>query len=202
MNANNPSSIVPAMKRLSLIALLLTLEALPALAQSTELGVLVGASRRFVANAPKDSEDAFLDSDFSLENGSVDLFWALRMEDDVWLKLRGGRIETQVAHVTGELEGEPVRRDTEGEVQYLSAQAEYRFSEPFGSSALFGGVGMYRQSAPDVDSATDWGLNFGVNADFPITRRYGVVVEGVYHWTQAEFRPRYMTLSGGFRITF
>lgn len=198
----NPSSIVPAMKRLFLIALLLTMGALPALAQSTEFGFLIGASRRFVADAPKDGEDAFLDSDFSLENSSVDLFWSLRMEQDVWLKLRGGRIETQVAHVTGELDGEPVRRDTQGEVQYLSAQAEYRFSEPYGSSALFGGIGIYRQSAPDVDSVTDWGLNFGVNADFPITRRYGVVVEGVYHWTQAEFRPRYMTLGGGLRISF
>lgn len=190
------------MKRLSLIALLLTLGALPALAQSTEFGILAGASRRFVSDAPKDAEDAFLDSDFSLSNSSLDLYWALRMDQDVWLKLRGGRIETQVAHVTGELDGEPVRRDTEGEVQHLGATVEYRFSEPFGSSALFGGVGMYRHTAPDVDARSDWGLMFGVNADFPITRRYGVVVEGVYHWTQADFEPRYMTVSGGLRVAF
>ena len=202
MNDSNASRIVPAMKRLTLIVLLLTAGAVPAFAQYNEVGVLVGGSRRFVENAPADGEDAFLDSDFSLKNSAVDLYWALRVEPGLWVKFRGGRIETQVPFATGEFEGQPVRRDAEGEVQHVEALVEYRFSEPFGTSGIFGGVGMYRHTAPDVDAATDWGLVGGVNADFPITRRYGLVIEGSYHWTQAEFDPRYITLTGGLRVSF
>ncbi len=38
--------------------------------------------------------------------------------------------------------------------------------------------------------------------DFPLSRRYGVVVEGTYHWVNYHYRPRYLTLTGGLRITF
>jgi hypothetical protein len=61
---------------------------------------------------------------------------------------------------------------------------------------------MYRQGAEGFESTTNFGFNAGVNADFPITRRYGVVVEAAYHWNRAEFQPRYLTLGGGLRVSF
>lgn len=203
MNTLSTSRIVRAMNRLSLVLLLSLLTALPAAAQSTEFGILAGASRRFVEDAPRDADDAFLDSDFSLENGTVDLYWALQLEPDTFFKLKAGRIETQVPYVTGEdAEGRDIRRDAEGEVQHVEALVEYRFPEAFGSSGLFGGVGMYRHSSDASDATTSWGLTGGVNADFPLSRRYGILVEAAYHWTQADFGPRYLTLGAGLRIAF
>jgi hypothetical protein len=81
---------------------------------------------------------------------------------------------------------------------------EYRFREPYGTTGLFGGLGFYRQSAddPEVKSTSDWGYHAGVSADFPLSKRYGVILEGTYHWSRAEFRPRYLTVGAGFRIAF
>lgn len=196
------SLIVPAMKRHVLVVILMIAGALPALGQSNEFGILVGGSRRFVEDAPKDSPDAFLDSQFSLQNGTVDLYWALRIEPELFVKFKGGRIETEVAVVTGEVGGESIRLDVEGEVMHAGVVAEYRFSEPFGSSGLFGGVEMYRHTASGFDATSNWGLVAGVNADFPLSKRYGIIVESAYHWTQGDFKPRYLTLGAGLRVAF
>ena len=45
-------------------------------------------------------------------------------------------------------------------------------------------------------------MTAGVNSDFPISRRYGVLLEAAYHWTHAEFQPRYLTLGAGLRVSF
>jgi hypothetical protein len=198
----NRSRIVPAMTRLSLALLLVIAAATPALAQSTEFGLLLGGSRRFVDDALAETPDSFMDSSFSFSNGTVDLYWAMQIEPELYLKLRGGRIETQVPLVVGEFDGELIRRDEEGEVQHAEALIEYRFSEPFGSSGLFAGPGLYRHTAPGGDARTSWGFAAGVNADFPISRRYGVVVEGTYHWVRTDFSPRYLTVGAGLRIAF
>lgn len=190
------------MKRTAILFILTLFCALPALAQSTEFGLLVGGSRRFVEDAPRDADEDLLDSDFSFSNNSVELFWATKLEDEVWFKVKGGRIQTQVAYVS-RVEGEnEVRVDAEGEVQHLEGLAEYRFSEAWGHSAIYAGLGVYRHSTSASDTRTDWGMAAGVNADFPISRRYGFLVEGAYHWTQADFSPRYLTFSGGLRISF
>jgi hypothetical protein len=200
------------MKRTLFLLALLTAGALPALAQEmSEFGIIVGGSRRFVDGAPHLNENDLLESNFSFGNTSVELFWSIPIEPDLSLKFKGGRIDTQIA-----IPSDPVptptqtnpdavtifRRDVEGQVSHIEALVEYEFDEPFGSSGLFAGLGYYRQSASGEESRTNWGVTAGVNADFPITRRYGVILEAAYHWTREEFDPRFLTVGGGLRISF
>ncbi len=191
------------MKRTIFLLALIVASALPALAQSGELGILVGGSRRFVKGADREPGVEFIESNFSFSETSFDFFWALPIDPETRLKVKAGRIETPVAFAY-ELPDDPkvYRRDVEGEVQHVGAGVEYRFSEVFGSSALFAGLGLYRQTGPDFDSTTNAGVNFGVNADFPITRRYGIVVDGTYHWVRADFQPRYLTIGAGLRVSY
>jgi hypothetical protein len=191
------------MKRNSLLLALIVVIALPAVAQSNELGIVVGGSRRFVDGAPQENGVVFDDSTFSLSNNSFDLFWAVHMEPDLYIKFKGGRIQGPVA-VGYNIPGSDklFRKDVEGEVQHIETNVEYRFSEPYGSTGLFAGVGFYRQSAPDSDSSANYGVNGGVNADFPLSRRYGIVLEGTYHWTNSHFQSRFLTAGVGVRMSF
>lgn len=203
MNNQNPSLIVRAMKRTPFLLVVLALwSALPLAAQSTEFGVLVGGSRRFAEGAPADGVE-FEDGTFSLRNSAVELYWAINLDDDTRFKIKGGRIETTIpVAYTVDGDDELFRRDEDGEVQHLEANVEYSFSEVFGSTALFAGLGFYRQSPAESDAVNTWGVNAGVNADFPLSRRYGIVVEGTYHWVRDEFNPRYLTVTGGLRVAF
>jgi hypothetical protein len=205
LNKHNPFAIVAAMKRTLILAALAAAFAVPMFAQSTEFGVLVGGSRRFVKDAPRLSDDDLLDSNFSLSNNAVDLYWAMQIEPDTFLKLKVGRIESPVAYVSGQDASNPpraTRADAEGEIQHAEANVEYRFSEPYGSTGIFGGIGFYRASAADADARTNFGWNAGLSGDFPLSRRYGVIVEGTYHWTGGEFRERFVTLEAGLRVSF
>lgn len=208
----NASRIVPAMKRILFLVALIVVSAAPLFAQdANEFGVIIGGSRRFVKGAPHPNEDDFIESNFAFGNNSVELFWTIPIEPDLNLRFKGGRIDTQIA-IPYELPdtdpdaapGATVtnRRDVEGEVTHIETQVEYKFDEPFGSSGLFAGLGYYRFSAPNEETRSNWGWSGGVNADFPITRRYGVVLEAAYHWTKAEFQPRYLTVGGGLRVSF
>jgi predicted porin len=198
------------MKRTLILAALLLCSALPLLAQNTEFGVIVGGSRRFVEGGPERLEGDFIESNFALSNNAIDLYWSMQIEPDLNFKIRGGRIQTQIAtpyeaeviDANGNPTTRTFRRDFEGEVQHIEGVVEYRFSEAFGTSGLFAGLGYYRQSPDEGDSRSGYGFVGGVNADFPISRRYGVIVEGAYHWTNTEFDSRYMTLGAGLRMRF
>ncbi len=191
------------MKRAAFLVALMAFSAIPAFAQSTEFGVIVGGSRRFV-HAGKDNpgDPNFIESNFSFDNTSVELFWGLKMEDDLWLKFKAGQIDSAIAFESPT--NENFRVDAPGEVQHAEVVAEYRFDEPYGSTGIFGGLGLYRQSAdhPDAESTNNWGFSIGANADFPVTRRYGIMIETAYHWTRAPFRPRYLTVGAGLRVSF
>jgi hypothetical protein len=191
------------MKRTSLLLALIVLSALPAMAQSSELGIVAGGSRRFVDGADKEDNVEFDDSTFSLSNNAFDIWWAMQIEPETYVKIKGGRIQGPVAigyHVPGS--DKLFRKDVEGEVQHIEANVEYRFSEPFGTTGLFAGVGFYRQTAEGEDSTSGYGVNGGINADFPLSRRYGIVIEGTYHWTNSNFQSRFMTAGAGLRISF
>jgi len=196
-------AIFAAMKRAFLLFTLMIVAAVPLFAQSTEFGVIAGGSRRFVDSGLREGGVQWLDSSFSFSNSSVELYWGMRMDEDVYFKLKGGRIETQVAEAYT-LSGVPgtFRRDVDGEVQHLNAEVEYRFSEAYGSTGVFGGLGLYRQSGDGIASTNNFGWSLGVTSDFPLSRRYGIVLQGTYHWTNADFRPRYMTVGGGLRVAF
>lgn len=199
-------AIFAPMKRASMLLALMLFGALPLFAQSTEFGVIVGGGRRFVGTgdeAKREPGVEWLDSSYSFSNSSVELYWAMRMDEEVYLKLKAGRLETQVAEAYSVAGQDGIfRRDAEGEVQHADAVIEYRFREPYGTTGIFGGLGLYRQSGDGIESTNNFGWSAGVNSDFPISRRYGIVLEASYHWSQAEFHPRYLTLGGGVRISF
>jgi hypothetical protein len=199
------------MKRTLFLLALAVGSAMPLLAQeTTDFGIIVGGSRRFVDGAPHQNEDDLIESNFSFSNTSIELFWSIPLEPDTNLKFKGGRMDTEIAIpfdvATPTLENPDAitifRRDVEGEVHHIDALIEYEFDEPWGSSGLFAGVGYYRMSASGEESISTWGVQAGVNADFPITRRYGVLLEAAYHWTRTEFDPRFMTVGAGLRISF
>jgi hypothetical protein len=203
--------IVPGMKKTLLLAVLL-LSAVPGFAQSSEFGIIVGGSRRGVDHPPSREglppEEAFIDDEFTISNSAVDLYYGFAIEPQTWIKIRAGRIETPVRYVesvTRDADGEITQRfgaDVEGEAQYANIVAEYRFNEAFGRTGLFGGVGFYRHSGDGIDSSSNYGWLAGVNADFPMTRRYGLMLEATHHWTRAEFKPKYLTFGAGLRVSF
>lgn len=206
------------MKRTLLLLALTLVGAVPVVAQETnEFGVLFGGSRRFVwggegvRSITGDAETDWIESNFSFSNKSFELYWSIPIEPELNLKFKGGRLESEIPigyeaddpDTPDEVDPTLFRRDVaDGEVAHIEAVVEYEFDEPFGSSGLFAGLGYYRLSAPGEESQSTWGAVGGVNADFPITRRYGVVLEGSYHWTHAEFNPKFMTVSGGLRMSF
>lgn len=191
------------MKRTLFLVALVALGAFPAAAQSNEFGVMAGGSMRFIDGAPREEDVTFADSNFSFSNSVFELYWAMQLDPETYIKVKGGRIETQIA-VPYRPEGadEDFRRDEDGEVQHAEVNVEYRFSETYGRTGLFAGVGFYHQSSPGSESSTNYGVNGGVNLDFPISRRYGVVLEGTYHWTNSRFQSRYMTATAGLRMAF
>lgn len=203
LNRPYPSHILPAMRKTAFLLAILLIGALPAAAQTTEFGVLFGGSKR-VTDDELVGPDPINDG-FSFSNNSFELYYALQIDPGTMFKIKAGRIEGPVGFPgTAIVDGETrtVRVDAEGEVQHIEGLIEYRFSEPFGSAGLFAGIGAYRHEAPGFDSATDYGFAVGVTADFPLTRRYGVILDGTYHFTKHEFSPRYLTVSGGLRFGF
>lgn len=202
----NPSHKLAAMKPAILLTAVCLVAAVPMFAQSTEFGVLVGGGRRFVDTGDAEAGRGHLDNKFTLSNSAIDLYWSMKLEEDTRLKFKIGRLETPVAFEVPDPadDDNTLRRDVMGEVQHASAVIEYRFDETYGSTSLFGGLGFYRQSGDDdeLDSESSYGFQVGVNADFPLTRRYGIITEATYHWSRGPFTPRYLTLTGGLRIAF
>lgn len=205
------------MKRTLFLLALIVVSAVPVVAQEThEFGVIVGGSRRFVdgggfvRSITGDAESDWIESNFSFSNTSIELYWSIPIEPELSLTFKGGRLESEIPipyyaddPETDEVDEVLFRRDVaDGEVSHIETLIQYDFDEPFGSSGLFAGLGYYRLSAPGEESQSTWGITAGVNADFPITRRYGVVLEGAYHWTHAEFEPRFLTFGGGLRVSF
>lgn len=199
----NRFAIVAAMKRAAFLLALTLFGALPVLAQSTEFGVVVGGSRRFVDNGLREGGVEWIDSNFSFSNSAVDLYWGMRFDQNVYFKLKAGRIETAVAeaYTLPGIEG-TFRRDSEGEIQHAGGAIEYRWDEAYGSTGIFGGLALYRHSGEDIEATNSFGWNAGVNGVFPINRRYGVVVEAAYHWSRGDFRPRHLTVGAGLRVGF
>jgi hypothetical protein len=197
--------IFARMKKPLLSLVVLLLGALPALAQTSpnELGILFGGSKRIASRADLPAGTTVEDENFDLDNSVMEVYYGLEMEPGTMLKFKVGRIQTPIS-VREPLGGgafEQVIYD-DGEVDHIDALIEYRFSEAFGSTALFAGAGYYRASADGAESASDYGLSAGVNGDFPLTRAFGVKLEGAYHWTNLPYRPRYVTVTAGLRVAF
>ena len=202
--AARASRIVGSMKTLVFL-LAVAFIAAPAFAQSTEFGVLWGGSKRITGDDDAATGATLIQDSFKFSNSAVDLFYAMEIDPGTVFRINIGRIETPVGFREREVRGGEtvnVRRDFEGEVQHASGVIEYRFSEPYGSTGIFVGVGVYRHAASGHSSTTDYGFSGGVTGDFPITRTYGFIANATYHQTYTEFRPRYLTISGGLRLSF
>ena len=202
--AVRPSRIVGSMKKFAFL-LVVSVMAVPAFAQSTEFGVLFGGSKRISSSDEAPTGGELIQDSFKFSNTSFDVYYAMQVDPGTVFKINVGRIDTPVGFREFETrDGEEVnvRVDTEGQVQHASGIIEYRFSEPFGSTGIFVGVGVYRHTAPGFSATTDYGFSGGISGDFPITRRYGFIAQATYHQTYTEFRPRYLTIAGGLRLSF
>lgn len=174
-------------------------------AQTTEFGVVFGGSKRVLKNGEPALGAVLTNPGFKFSNSTIDLYYAVEVDPSTLFRIQVGRIEGPVAFKELEQSGAntiALRRDAEGEVQHAEGVIEYRFSEPFGSTGLFAGVGMYRTTADGFNSSTTYGFPIGLTADFPLSRRYGVIVGATYHFVNSDFRPRYLTAGAGLRIGF
>lgn len=182
------------MKKPAFFLAILVLAALPAAAQNnSEFGILFGGTRLENKVTNKGSND------FTFSNSAKEIYWGMQMEPQTWFRLKAGQLTVPILA----RDAANNRIDAgKGTIDHIDAIIDYRFSEPFGSTGIFGGVGMYRQRQSGSSDNTDAGLQIGVNADLPLSRHYGVILESAYHWMHFPENPRYITLSGGLRISF
>ena len=226
LKARKPMRIVAAMKRSAFLLLFLLLAA-PAFAQTgQQFGILLGGTKRLYSSHDRDAgnpnnnsagitQDLPIDR-FRLTHGAKEVFYAVQIEPATWFKVQAGQWDTDVGIVqagkdrtSGAATG-PARFPRPGTVQHADGIVDYKFSEPYGTTGLFVGLGIYRWSASgpppdefhDVPTETNYGYTFGVNGEFPMTRRYAFMVEGNYHWINMSSPVRYVTVMGGVRVGF
>jgi hypothetical protein len=165
--------------------------ALPVFAQHNEVDLLVGASKAMKTAAGGKSE---------FQHGFEEISYGVSMEQDTILKVKLGRMDAKTAFVSSD--GSAPVVDQHGQIEYADVAVEYRFSEPFGSTGLFAGTGLYRQSGANRQES-DYGFVGGVNGLFPITRSVGISAEAAYHWVHFyNPKPRYVALGVGLRFSF
>lgn len=173
--------IVTAMKRSLILLSLLLLPSL-ASAQAFQFGILGGAGRSM--------EDGF---ELDFDEGVVEVFAGARVDWATMFNIKLGQTDMPV---------DPLGVATsDGSLDYLAAQVEYRFDEVWGSSAVFAGPGVYRGETADLEE-TELGFSLGVNAGFPITPRFAAVLELGYHWVNFETDYTFLTATGGLRVSF
>ncbi len=191
------------MTKTALRLALLLLVALPLFAQTSEFGFSLG-----VANRRRSSEEEKLGVDISnswkFNDSAKEIYYAIQLEPGTRFKIKAGEVDTTTFFVDkSKAADDPDHIHTfkDGRIEHVEGIMDYRFSEAFGSTGLFAGAGLYRQTGGNV-SNTDYGLTFGVNGDFPINPRFGVVVEGAYHMTRLETHARFVTATVGLRVSF
>ncbi len=198
------------MTKTALRLALLLLVALPVFAQTSEFGFSLGGVQR---RRSSDEKDAGLEkTDFwRFSDSAKEIYYAIQIEPGTRFKVKAGEIDTATVFITNPAiardDPDPTKRAgrytifNHGRIEYVDGIMDYRFSEPFGSTGLFAGAGLYRQTGGNL-SDTDYGLTAGVNGDFPINPRFGVVVEAAYHWTHMQARPTFVTATAGLRVSF
>src|SRR5438270_3688490 len=179
--------------------------AFPLLAQHNEIDVLAGGAKAMKTLAGGKSD---------FQHGFEEISYGVSMEPDTTFKIKLGRMNAKTAFASSAKDdkGNNIVAagdvDPKGQVDYADAVIEYRFSEPFGSTGLFAGAGLYRQSGRNqVDHSnlqeSDYGFVGGVNGLFPLTRNVGISVEAAYHWVHFyNPKPRYADIGVGLRFAF
>jgi len=175
------------MKRVLILAGLLIMATLSAAAQNSAVGFQLGVGQM--------TENGIEFDDF--DDDVKELYISFELDPGATVfKLKGGQIDTDNDILVG---APGVAK--EGNVEYVAAVIEYRFYEVFGSSALFAGVGGYRQEFGTLKE-NDLGVTAGINALFPVTRRLGVLGEVGYHWINFDDQREILTGTLGLRFAF
>ena len=190
------------MKKTAFFLGFLLLTAVPSFAQYQQFGVLLGGSKRLYSSGDQDRQSNLPGDNFKFSNSVKEAWYGVDLEPGTMFKIKVGEIEGPVGTVEAVTAPAIATSPVKGKYQHVDGIIDYRFSEPFGSTGLFAGVGLYRATAPGQQSDTDYGFTGGVNGDFPITRRFGFIAEATYHWVNFSYRPRFVTLTGGLRISF
>ena len=205
--------IVTRMRKSGFALAFLLLATTPAFAQTSEFGLLIGGSKRLISRSDQ-AQGLGISDNFKFSNSNREVYYAIQLDPGTFFKIKGGQIEGPVAFQFTNAAGTRARTDVpKGKVEHVDALIDYRFSEAFGATGLFAGLGLYRQrgtlsdlSIPAVQrgdqTETNYGFSGGVNGDFPITRRTGFIAELAYHWINYNYKVRYLTLSGGLRFQF
>ena len=205
--------IVKPMRKTAFALALLAFSAMPAAAQTSEIGFLLGGTKRLISHSDQAKGLGISDS-FKFSNSDREIYYGIQLDPGTWFKVKAAQIEGPLAFQYSTASGGKARTDIKkGKIEHVDAVIDYRFSEPFGATGLFAGVGLYRQRGSLTDAAipsdqrgtqteTNYGFLGGVNGDFPITRRTGFIVEATYHWIAYNYKVRYVTLGGGLRFSF
>lgn len=181
--------IVAAMKKTAILLALFAFAALPAAAQHNEFGILFGYARPMHSDAVKGG----------FESGMREVYYAMELDPGTLFRVELGRFKAETALP---LDGGGFDVDKDGSMEHADGIIEYRFSEPYGYTGIFAGAGLYRQKT-NGRQETDYGLQAGVSALFPINRTYALAFEGAYHWVNVYSpKPRFVTLGAGVRIAF
>jgi hypothetical protein len=200
------------MRKIALPLAFLLLSAMPAMAQTSEFGLLIGGSKRLISHSDQ-AKGIGISDNFRFSNSDREVYYGVQLDPGTFFKIKAAQIEAPVAFQYIAANGKARTDVPKGKVEHINAVVDYRFSEAFGSTGIFAGVGLYRQRASITDAAvppeqrgnqteTNYGFLGGVNGDFPITRRTGFIVEATYHWINYNYKVRYVTLGGGLRFTF
>jgi len=172
------------MKRRTILpALLAVLLPICAHAQSSAIGVTVGSGESL--------EDGL---DFEFGDTVVQLYYETSFGGGTSFRLQYGTFDTQVRPD----EAEPL----DASIEYVDLIGQYEFDEVYGQSALFAGLGLYRNDVEGLASEKDWGLVLGVNGTFPVSRRFALLGEIAYHWADFDQNLSILVVSGGVKIRF
>ena len=204
--------IVTRMRKIAFPLAFLLFSAMPAFAQTSEFGLLIGGSKRLISGSDQ-ARGIGISDNFRFSNSDREVYYGVQLDPGTFFKIKAGQIEGPVAFQYTTATGTARTDVKKGKVEHVDAVIDYRFSEPFGSTGLFAGLGLYRQQASLTDTVvpveqrgnqteTNYGFVGGINSDFPITRRTGFILEATYHWINYDFKVRYVTLAGGLRFTF
>jgi hypothetical protein len=203
------------MKKPALLLTVLALSALPSFGQvfggpTSEFGVSFGGStRRSSENSTSGNDVAepngpLRNTGFSFRNRVTEIYYSVAVEPDTRFKIKAGQIESALSFRHDPTATDDVTRHNyaRGTIQHVDGLIDYRFTEAYGTTGLFAGVGLYRQTHAGEADESAYGFSGGVNGDFPMSRRTGFVVEATYHRIFFDVKAAEITLTGGFRFSF
>lgn len=85
---------------------------------------------------------------------------------------------------------EPLESLFDADLTYLTLGGEYKFDQTYYEAGMYLAVGGYQLEGTEAGGAdrddTSFGLALGVTGEFPITRRFGVLVEFSGHYTDLD----------------